>query len=455
MRWPIRNQIFLPFAVLLILSVVLVTVVSAWQTAENSREQKILHLQAIASAIGDGNFPLNQSVVDRLAKMIAGDVVVTDAAQKVTASTIADAQQFSNLLRQSEATTATDGQSFEWQGQRYFVTKIDRRRVPPPRTLIVMIPEDDILTLQKDSVRPILLTAAPTLLVAIALSLIVSRRLGIRIDNLRSLFRDLSQGKFRQITATGRNDELRDLLLSANDLSAQLRRMQSELIRSERLELLGQLSGGLAHQLRNSITGARVAIQLHEKSCATSDDLLSTALAQLRLTEEQVTAVLSIRPGDRRDSEHETIQLDQMLQEVRTLLVPQSEHWNTTLSLDTAGPLDLEVSSPQALKGAILNLTINALQAAGTGGVVRMLAERRNDSIVVDIRDNGAGFSITTEDPLEAFYTTKPDGIGLGLTIAKFAIEQESGTLRILRLNNETSVSLTIPVRKEASEQPA
>lgn len=455
MRWPIRNQIFLPFAVLLVLSVVLVTVVSAWQTAENSREQKILHLQAIASAIGDGNFPLNQSVVDRLAKMIAGDVVVTDAAQKVTAATIANAQQFSDRLQQSDAQATPDGVSIEWQGQRYFVTRIDRLRVPPPRTLIVMIPEDDILTLQRNSVRPILLTAIPTLLVAIVLSLVVSRRLGIRIDNLRSLFRDLSQGEFRQIAAMGRNDELRDLLVSANDLSSQLDRMQAELIRSERLELLGQLSGGLAHQLRNSITGAGIAIQLHEKSCTTGDELLNTALAQLRLTEEQVAAVLSLRPDDTRERKNETIRLDQMLQEIRTLLVPQCEHWNTKLSLETKGRLEVDVSSPQALKGAILNLTINALQAAGTDGTVTMLAERSYGSVVVDIRDDGPGFKTTTEDPLEAFSTTKPDGIGLGLTIAKFAIEQESGTLSIRRFDNQTSVSLAIPIRKEASERPS
>ena len=71
-----------------------------------------------------------------------------------------------------------------------------------------------------------------------------------------------------------------DLARSINRMCAQLREMQQTIRQSERTRLLAQLAAGLAHQLRNSLTGARMSVQLHAKRCpaAESDQSLNVAL---------------------------------------------------------------------------------------------------------------------------------------------------------------------------------
>ena len=99
-----------------------------------------------------------------------------------------------------------------------------------------------------------------------------------------------------EVAPVGREDEVADLALSVNRMCSQLKEMQQTIHRSERSRLLAQLGAGLAHQLRNSLTGAKLSVQLHAKRHpdAAADQTLSVALRQLALTEEQVRGLLSI-----------------------------------------------------------------------------------------------------------------------------------------------------------------
>ena len=223
--------------------------------------------------------------------------------------------------------------------------------------------------------------------------------------------------------------------------------VQDNLRRSERLELLGQLSGGLAHQLRNSITGARVAIQLHQKKCdLKNDQLAETAIAQLRLTEEQVRAVLTLKATESQTGIREPVNLSGTLQEVCELVKPYCIHWRSEVDLSVPEHTsEISLVSPSCLKGAFLNLIMNGIEASGTNGRLRIECYHTADSVIVEIRDSGDGFAEPYEELLDAFHTTKPDGVGLGLTIARHAIEQESGRLTVDRTDGWTIVKVEIP----------
>jgi signal transduction histidine kinase len=414
-------------------------------------------MESVAEALGTANFPLTPLVVDRIAAMIDGDVVVLDKSGQVTASTISttDTLQPKLIAALASLPNAPSPRNMQWNGQEYLVTVIHRDNVPRPGALFVLIPQEQFSALRRDSILPPLLIAVPTLILALILAMIISRRVGGRIDRVRELFRGLSYGDFQSLSISGRNDEIRDLLTSANELSGQLAEMQKELLRSERLQLLGQLSGGLAHQLRNSITGARLAIQLHGRKCESGDDeMLATAIAQLRLTEEQVSAVLSLRPDLDRTSESTSVDLTELVAEVTALLQPQCQHWNTevTVSDRSAGSAALLVSAT-CVKGAVLNLVLNAIQAAGIGGSVNIVVSNQDNEHIIAILDSGPGFGSDASVLTEAFMTTKPDGIGLGLTIAEHAVQQEGGRLEIGRSGERTSVRICLPVRQCSFEE--
>ena len=457
MRWPLRNQIFLPFAGLLTVSVILVTVVSAMYAARNSRQQKLQHLEAVTTSLGESGFPLAPTVVERIAPMIDGDVVVIDSQRRITASTLPASQDLADQLTALSAGRLSDTDyprlqtaALTWNSKEYLVSMVRHRHVARVQTLYVLVPQEDFLALQRDSILPPLIVAVPTLILALLLAMMISGRIGGRVHRLKELFRSLSLGNFQTVSVAGRHDELRDLLISANELAARLNQMREELLLAERLQLLGQLSGGLAHQLKNSITGARMAIQLHQKqslSDSSGSQMLETAIAQLKLTEEQVKAVLSLRPNqDPVVAEVET-DLCELIQDVRGLLVPQCEHWKSEVRL--ALPKDcwpVRLQSASCMKGALLNLVLNAIEAAGVGGCVEIILEPEQDEFIgIQILDNGPGFKHAPEKLTEAFLTTKQEGIGLGLTIAMHAVQQENGELIMERIHDRTCVRILLP----------
>ena len=455
MRWPLRNQIFVPFAILLAFSVLAVSFASAWNAAQQSRRQKIAHMHSVAEALGKANFPLNNDIPERIAAMIDGEVVIASPRGEIVASTLPMTKLPAELEQFADTTIEVNAEVF-LDGRAYLLTVIPRLYVQRPGPMFVLLPQEDLLSLRRDAMLPPAIVGLTTLVLAMGTAMILSRRIGGRVNRLRDLFATLSTGQYQTVAVGRRDDELRDLMMSANELSVRLEGLQAELKKTERLDLLGQLSGGLAHQLRNSITGAKMAVQLHQQDCdSDTNQMLETAMSQLRLTEEQVMAVLSLRDSDGEVSkEREMVVLEDIVESVLKLVKPQCLHWKTdirtTLSDDDSR---VRLRSATSMKGAILNLVLNAIEAAGTGGMLQMTMQRQDDSMTLDIRDNGPGFSTKVGELTDAFQTTKREGIGLGLTIAHHAVQQEGGRLQVSRIDDWTSVAVIIPMDNSADSE--
>ena len=127
----------------------------------------------------------------------------------------------------------------------------------------------------------------------------IAHRISGRIHRLEHQVARIAEGDFRDL-ALGPfppHDEVHDLARSINQMCAQLRQMSQTIRQSERTQLLAQLAAGMAHQLRNALTGARMSIQVHLKRCdsARADSSMTVALRQLSLIEEQVRG--SAGPG--------------------------------------------------------------------------------------------------------------------------------------------------------------
>src|SRR5207244_5832853 len=118
-----------------------------------------------------------------------------------------------------------------------------------------------------EAVRPPLVLGVFEALAAVVLVVGVGQRLGRRIQELERRTRLIAAGDFSPMPLPRRNDELRDLGRSVNEMAQQLAQYQETVKRTERLRLLGQVSGGLAHQLRNGVTGATLALQLPARAC--------------------------------------------------------------------------------------------------------------------------------------------------------------------------------------------
>lgn len=457
MRSPLRNQIFFPIAALLALAVVLFTGISAWHAATVHEQQTAQHMEAVANALGSASYPLTNDVVKRIGAMIGGDVVVMEDRKQITASTLSVAEDLGDLLAElpSASDDASSPQMVRSGADTYLVTSIRRAYARRPATLFVILRQDEFSVVWRKTIFVPLIVATVILVLALLLAKVISGRVAGRVEKLRTLFGRLAEGDFQAVAADGRDDEIRDLMVSANVLSEQLRSMQQELLDAQRLQLLGQLSGGLAHQLKNSVAGARLAIQLHQRRCETDAPMIQTALAQLALTEEQVLAVVSLKADGQSSDDREISDVSRMMADVVALLQPHCSHWKSDLTLNAPAKLMCMLKSPQSLKGGLLNLAQNTIEAAGIGGRIDCSATDDGAWIVIEIRDSGPGFASNTGDLTAAFRTTKSEGIGLGLTIAKHAVDQENGTLTIDRIDDITVVSIRVPWQQSHTPQSA
>src|SRR5262249_21696017 len=138
-----------------------------------------------------------------------------------------------------------------------------------------------------DAIRPSIILGVFGGLASIVITVGLAQRLSRRILELERRTRLIAGGDFSPLPLPARKDELRDLGVSVNEMAAQLAQFQNTMRRTEQMRLLGQVSGGLAHQMRNGVTGARLAIQVHARESAANaqGEALQVALRQLGLLE--------------------------------------------------------------------------------------------------------------------------------------------------------------------------
>jgi signal transduction histidine kinase len=174
------------------------------------------------------------------------------------------------------------------------------------------------------------------------------------------------------------------------------------------------------------------------------DQSLTVALRQLAMTDEQVRGLLSLGRVERPTPE--VCDLSQLLADVALLVDPSCQHARVSLRhRPAAQPLEL-VTDPSSVKAAVLNLALNAIEAAGPGGAVSLEAVPADRAVTIEVTDNGPGPPPELAETLcEAFVTSKPEGVGLGLALAKQVADEHGGWLSWSRTEGETRFRLTLP----------
>jgi signal transduction histidine kinase len=326
----------------------------------------------------------------------------------------------------------------------------------PPEILYIFYPESLWHEAAWQALRPALALGIVGSLVSIVLSVLLTQMLTRRIQDLERRTRLIAEGDFSPMKLPSLDDELRDLGRSINDMAGRLAQFQETIRQTERLRLLGQVSGGLAHQLRNGVAGARLAVQLHAQECPTKEDgeSISVALRQLSLVEMHLKKFLDL--GKALDLQRQPCRLDEIIAETVELLGPQCRHAHIDLRLappETANvPL---VGDAGQLGHLLLNVMTNAIEAAGPNGWVEVRWGLVSDQLAfVEIRDSGPGPPPDVAARLfEPFVTGKREGVGLGLAVARQVVEAHGGTIRWTREAAGTCFRIELP--RSAGGSPA
>jgi signal transduction histidine kinase len=234
-------------------------------------------------------------------------------------------------------------------------------------------------------------------------------------------------------------------------MKVDLQRLWKTVQRQEREQLIHRMAAGLAHQLRNSLTGAKMAIDIvasGQRDQNQSSEALEVATREIQRTEGYVQRILSLSSKREMDSRPQSVH--ECLRPVRESLRLIAEHHHVKLDWDMKlQSQEIVVSDGAALASAIENLVLNALQAGGTQiGVVVNREESQVGAplLCFEIRDNGPGPLDETVDLFEPFYSTKPEGLGLGLALVKRATENLGGHVSWKREQGWTIFTMKVPV---------
>ncbi len=200
--------------------------------------------------------------------------------------------------------------------------------------------------------------------------------------------------------------------------------------RAERLYALGQLSAGLAHEIRNplaSIAGAVGILRRKRASEEKTEECLEIINKECQRLNRLLSSFLDFaRP---RSPKFQTVSVTSLFDSVLGL----AEHAVDTapISLRGESPPDLALDcDPEQLKQVLLNLVINAIQAMPNGGEVVMSARATDSRALIEVRDQGCGVSPEEMEHLyDPFFTTKENGTGLGLPVAHQIVAQLGGVL--------------------------
>lgn len=228
-------------------------------------------------------------------------------------------------------------------------------------------------------------------------------------------------------------------------------RAEKELMRSQRLESLALLAAGLSHDLRNVLQPLLIVPELMEEY---SDDPRIRRLAALvtesgRRGHEMAESMLSFARGSRASSE--SIAVDTLFDSVRLLLqgsLPRGAQ------LEFAAEPELWIEGNRTeLQQCLINLGLNGLQAmAPLGGVLRIEAQATQDAdgstwTCLRVIDTGPGIDTEALGRLfTPFYTTKPEGTGLGLLSCRRIVEARGGRIAVdSAIGSGTTVSLWFP----------
>ena len=268
-------------------------------------------------------------------------------------------------------------------------------------------------------------------------------------------------------------DESRYALLVYEEITTQKkleeddRRLRAELTHAARLSTAGEMASGLAHELNQPLTAISHncdAIQSmlqteRNQSSVPSPELIETVTDIAEQTQRAGGIIRSMRQMVRKDTKSRTeVDLNSLVQETLRLTQPEVREHGVRVYLDLYAALPKLLVNPVQIQQVLVNLERNSVEAMlGVGVSDRTLeiSTTVDDQqfVRVCVTDSGPGFAEEVKSQLfTAFVTTKPEGMGLGLSISRSIVESHSGRLWLDRESGRTSVYFTLPVSDESDQ---
>ena len=226
--------------------------------------------------------------------------------------------------------------------------------------------------------------------------------------------------------------KIQETAVKLSETYAQLQASIEQVRRADRLSALGELSAGLAHEIRNplgALEGAVQILQRPELPSQTREEFAEMAGKEVGRLKSLLTQFLDFA----RPQPPQRIRTDpaMLLHSIASLATETAKLAQVEICVDVLETKPIAIDSEQ-IRQVLLNLVLNAIQAMPDGGRIVLRSRQEDESVILEVVDRGPGIAPENiERIFDPFFTTRPTGTGLGLSIAHQIVHGHGGEISV------------------------
>ncbi len=259
------------------------------------------------------------------------------------------------------------------------------------------------------------------------------------------------QQKYRYQKAA---ETLEGSYLKLREQADQIIEIEEQLRRADRLSALGELSAGMAHEIRNPLGSIKGTAEILRDGVAADDPKLE--FAEILIKEvDRLNGVLQdfLRFARPTPVEHGQFLFSEVVNDVLDLTRQQAIRNHVEIEVGLDDDIDIPGQGEQ-IKQVLLNLVLNALQAMPSGGVLKVSSINFEHKVHIQVSDNGPGIALEDRERIfNPFVTTRDSGTGLGLAITQRIVQGHEGHIVLCSIPGQgASFTICLPLSSKGTE---
>lgn len=230
-----------------------------------------------------------------------------------------------------------------------------------------------------------------------------------------------------------------------------LRSLEQQIQRSDRLAMIGQIAAGTAHEIRNPLTAIKGFLQMLNRSFRESGRDREREFTEIMLSEiDRINDLVSefLLLSKPKDVVYTKIDVQAVIRDLLPIIRNEAILYDTVVEYRPAEAMPPVTADRELLKQVFLNICKNGIEAMGRGGTLTITerVDAKERLVHVDVHDTGPGIPPYLVDKIfDPFFTTKEQGTGLGLSVCQRIIHDIGGSIRVSSKGFGTTFTVSIP----------